>query len=77
MIIGTCGFGSTGSSAVSDYLREFDENSVLDKIEFDIMYCPDGLADLEYHIINPFSITSGSICSIDRFRYLILHKKKN
>ena len=25
MIIGTCGFCSTGSSAVSDYLMEFDE----------------------------------------------------
>ena len=34
MIIGACGFGSTGSSAVSDYLLEFEGTSVLDKIEF-------------------------------------------
>ena len=42
MVIGTCGFGSTGSSAVSDYLKEFDENCTLDRAEFTIVHFPDG-----------------------------------
>ena len=48
MIIGVCGFCSTGSSAVSDYLKEFKENQVLDMLEFTLAYIPDGLGDLEY-----------------------------
>lgn len=53
MILGTCGFGSTGSSAVSDYLLEFDSVQVLDKKEFTLVAEPDGLIDLEYHLMHP------------------------
>ena len=48
--IGACGFSATGSSAVTDYLKEFDENVVLDDFEFTIAYMPDGLQDLRYHL---------------------------
>lgn len=48
--IGACGFSGTGSSAVSDYLKEFDENIVLDSLEFSIPYLMDGLQDLRYHL---------------------------
>lgn len=48
--IGACGFSATGSSAVTDYLKEFDENLVLDDFEFTIAYRPDGLQDLKYHL---------------------------
>lgn len=75
MVIGTCGFGSTGSSAVSDYLKEFNENCVMDGIEFTLTFVPDGLIDLEYHLMYPHSRTSDSICAIERFRYMILCKR--
>lgn len=48
--IGACGFSGTGSSAVSDYLKEFEENIVLDSLEFSIPYLMDGLQDLRYHL---------------------------
>lgn len=48
--IGACGFSATGSSSVTDYLKEFDENLVLDDFEFTIPYIPDGLQDLRYHL---------------------------
>lgn len=72
MIIGTCGFGSTGSSAVSDYLKEFDENCTLDRAEFTIAYCPDGLVDLEFQLMHPHSRVAGSNCAFERFKYMIV-----
>ena len=68
MFIGTCGFGSTGSSAVSDYLKEFDCNQVLDKVEFTIAYGTDGLADLEKHLMFPAARSSEGTAAIIRFR---------
>lgn len=68
MIIGTCGFCSTGSSAVSDYLREFDENQVIDRIEFTIPYLPDGLEDLQYHLCRNTNRDDNCSIAIPRFR---------
>ena len=68
MIIGTCGFGSTGSSAVSDYLLEFGNVQVLDKMEFTWVFEVDGLIDLDYHVNHPHSRTSDSISAIQRYR---------
>lgn len=67
MIIGTCGFCSTGSSAVSDYLMEFDQNQVLDAFEFTLPYLPDGLEDLEYHLTK--SISRDDSCRFALFRF--------
>lgn len=75
MFIGTCGFGSTGSSVITDYLREFDVNSVEDGVEFTISSCPDGLADLERHLMHPHSRTSESIYALSRFRHLMRKKE--
>lgn len=72
MVIGTCGFGSTGSSAVSDYLKEFDNNCTLDKAEFFIVYCPDGLVDLEFHLMHPHSRVAESDCALERFKYMVV-----
>lgn len=77
MVIGTCGFGSTGSSAVSDYLKEFDENCTLDRAEFTIVHCPDGLIDLEYHLMHPHSRVSDSNCALERFKYMVVNKRGN
>lgn len=68
MIIGTCGFGSTGSSAVSDYLLEFGNVQVLDQIEFTYVSGVDGLIDLDYHLNHPHTRTGDSIHAIYRFR---------
>ena len=69
MIIGVCGFGSTGSSAISDYLLEYgDYVNVIDDIEFNWVSCPDSLIDLEYHLFHPHNRTSDSIVSIQRYR---------
>lgn len=68
MIIGACGFGSTGSSAVTDYLKEYDNFQVLDKIEFTWVSCVDGLIDLDYHVNHPHNRTMDSIWAIDRYK---------
>lgn len=68
MIIGTCGFGSTGSSAVSDYLTEYENRAlVLDRVEFTWVYEVDGLIDLEYHLFNSHARTVDSIYAIERY----------
>lgn len=69
MIIGSCGFGSTGSSAVTDYLFEYGKENiqVLDNIEFTWVSGVDGLIDLEYHLKNPHTRTNDSIVAIDRY----------
>lgn len=71
MIIGTCGFCSTGSSAVSDYLKEFDENQVLDDIEMTFVYLPDGLEDLDYHLNKNINRDDNCGIAIPRFRYFM------
>ncbi len=76
MIISTCGFGSTGSSAVSDYLRECNDIEVLDGIEFDISTIPDGIEDLEYHCVLRHSRINSSVYAIQRFRKLINNYSK-
>lgn len=67
MIISTCGFGSTGSSAVSDYLLECSIIKVFDGFEFNLVHMEDGLEDLEYHIMNGTRSFS-SIAAIERFK---------
>ncbi len=68
MIIGACGFGSTGSSAVSDYLKEYGNVQVLDQIEFTWVSAVDGLIDLDYHVNHPHNRTMDSIRAIERYR---------
>lgn len=68
MIIGTCGFCSTGSSAVSDYLKEFDEVETFDSVEFTITYLTDGLIDLEYHLMKQNFRDDSCYSAIPRFR---------
>lgn len=69
MVIGVCGFGSTGSSAVSDFLCEYgDYVQVIDSIEFTWVQSTDSLIDLEYHVFNPHNRTGDSINAIRRYR---------
>ena len=77
MIIGACGFGSTGSSVVSDYLKEYEGISVIDDLEFTWVSATDGLIDLEHAVMHPHNRTSDSIVAIRRFLELAEKKKNN
>lgn len=67
MLIGACGYGATGSSVVSDLLREYDEVQVYDKYEFWLSYRVDGLEDLEYHLMKQYSKGESCDAAINRF----------
>ena len=66
--IGVCGYSGTGSSAVSDLLKEYSQNQVLDTCEFILPYEPDGLMDLFYHLNEGSCKFSSSNTAISRFR---------
>lgn len=72
MILGVSGLGNTGSMALIDLLREYDEvffNTYLG--EFSLCYLPDGLLDLEAHIVNQPCRFQSSDIAIKRFENLI------
>ena len=73
MIVGACGFGSTGSSVVTDYLKEYNGFQVLDAIEFTWVSGVDGLIDLDYHVNHPHNRSGDSIYAIDRYRAMCEH----
>lgn len=77
MIIGACGFGSTGSSVVTDYLKEFNNVQVKDNLEFTYVSGVDGLIDLERAVMNPHNRTADSISAIKRFLKMVERKKHN
>ena len=77
MIIGACGFGATGSSVVTDYLKEFDNVTVKDDLEFTYLTSLDGLLYLERALMNPYNRTGDSISAIRRFQELIFRKKSS
>lgn len=62
MVLGVCGFGFSGSGAVLDWLKDYPETYVSDKLEFSLVYKPDGLIDLGnaicYHPSRYFSSDS-------------------
>lgn len=58
----TCvGYHATGSSAIDDYLKEFDNvASAKQGMECRLLQDPDGIADLEYNLVsNPHRLNSG------------------
>lgn len=75
MIVGACGFGSTGSSVVTDYLKEFDGIQVKDDLEFTYVSGTDGLLYLERAVMHPFNRTADSINAIRRFQEMVANKK--
>ena len=67
MIIGACGYGATGSSVITDLLREYDDVQVFDNFEFCLSYRVDGLEDLEYHLMKQYSKGESCDAAIRRF----------
>lgn len=67
MIVGACGFGSTGSSVITDYLGEFGTFAIKDDLEFTWVSSTDGLLDLEQALMHPRGRTMQSIVAFQRF----------
>lgn len=67
MIIGACGYGATGSGAIFDFLREFNDIQVKSEAEFKYTYQVDGLQDLEYHLMKQYAKNASGDMAIKRF----------
>lgn len=69
MIINVCGFGWSGSGAYLDLLREYDETTFPNKRdwEFNLLWVPDGLYDLEYKLCHKHCRIFDSALAIERF----------
>lgn len=76
MIVGVCGFGYSGSGAVLDLLKEYDECDVSSEIEFELPYCPYGLMNLDYYLNVFCSRFQSSDAAIYNFVKLIKANKK-
>ena len=68
MTVGVCGYGYTGSGAVIDLLKEYEECSVCDDFEFCFTYIPYGLEDLKYHLIDHPQRYNSSEAAIKDFK---------
>lgn len=73
--LGICGFGFSGSGAVLDLLKEYNDVFVADKIELSFIYKPDGLNDLYHNICVSPSRYFSSDSSIRRFIQLMKRNK--
>lgn len=74
MVISTCSFGSTGSSVITDYLKEYNNIHVMDNAEMTWISAVDGIIDLDYHLHNPHCRTADSISAIERYKDLCKNK---
>lgn len=71
MKIVTCtGYFSTGSSAVGDLLSEFDNCYSPNDYELRFIYDPDGLSDLEYHLVDNHN-RHNSGHALKRYKHLV------
>lgn len=77
MIIGCCGFGSSGSSVVTDFLKEYDSFDVIDDFEYTLCYCPDGIRSLDF-ALNEFPVRNDfASVALKRFSTLVINKMPN
>lgn len=51
-IVTCAGFGGSGSSAITDLLKEFNNVESLGDFEFTLAHELDGISDLEYHLVD-------------------------
>ncbi len=72
MIIGVCGFGYSGSGAVWDILKECDECKLIGgEKEFTLLYAPDGLDDLRFHLSERPARFMSSDVAITRYKHFV------
>lgn len=67
MDVGVCGFGYSGSGAIIDLLKEYEDVSISCVDEFMLTYMPDGLIDLKYNTCDYKSRFFNSDVAIKRF----------
>lgn len=74
MILGISGYGSSGSTAVTDYLKGYSNINVFDNhlihAEFQILHEADGINDLKYHLTKSQERVACN-AAIQRFRRLL------
>lgn len=69
--IGSAGFIGTGSSIITDFVKEFSDVDTFDKFEFRFIYATDGLLDLKHHLFEGnYKYQSGTV-AINRFLKLV------
>lgn len=72
-IITCTGFGGTGSSAISDLFKEFDNVKSCGNFEFSLAHEVDGISDLQHAIVDDFH-RNKTTEAIYRFQKLIKFK---
>lgn len=70
MNISVSGYNYSGSGAVLDLLKEYEEINVVDSFEMTLIDFPDGIRDLEYHINGGGSYFNGDM-AVRRFMKFI------
>lgn len=73
MIIATCGNGSSGASAVLDFLRGYDELQFV-PFEFQLLHQADGICDLKYHLTQSRERVACN-AAIQRFRKVMYQSR--
>lgn len=66
MLVSVSGYNFTGSGAVFDLLKEYEDVSVFSESEIAFVYLPDGLIDLDYHVNQSASYLNGDV-AVHRF----------
>lgn len=69
MIVGVCGHGEVGASAVIDFLKGYEEIQVITGVEFQLLHQPDGINDLKYHLTKSKDRIATNV-AIKRFKKL-------
>lgn len=73
MIIATAGYGSVGSSALLDFLKQYDDIQII-PFELRIIHGADGIEDLKYYLTQNRDRISCN-AAINRFQYLMLKSR--
>lgn len=75
MIVSVSGYGQTGSSAVVDLLKEYDEIDCPHENELDILYVPGGILNLDYSLNNITARFFQSDYALTTFKKIIKNSK--
>ena len=72
-IITSTGYGGTGSSAITDLLKEFDSGISMGDAEFWFLQDYDGVSDLEYYLIDGNHRSKVSMAISNFIKYIKTH----
>ncbi|MBE9829811.1 sulfotransferase family protein [Campylobacter concisus] len=72
-IITSTGYGGTGSSAITDLLKEFDSGISMGDAEFWFLQDYDGVSDLEYYLIDGNHRSKVSMAISKFIKYIKIH----